>query len=114
MRFPDSTANPYLAFAAMMMAGIDGIQNKLDPGKPAQENLYELSMADIKEKGLPQLPFTLREALDNLKGDNTFLKQGDVFTEVFLETYNNYKIDTEVIPWEGKPHPYEFKTTWSC
>ena len=114
MRFPDSTANPYLAFAAMMMAGIDGVQSKLDPGKPAEENLYDLSMADIKEKGLPQLPFTLREALDNLKGDNSFLKQGDVFTETFLETYNHYKIDTEVIPWEGRPHPYEFKTTWSC
>ena len=78
MRFPDSTSNPYLAFASLMMAGIDGIKNKTEPVGPMDEDLFELTLDEIREKKIPQMPATLREALEGLIADNDFLKP--VFT----------------------------------
>jgi glutamine synthetase len=113
-RFPDSSANPYLAFTSMLMAGLDGIKNKIDPGKPMEIDLFELTLDEIREKGIQQMPHTLREAVENLIADHKFLLDGGVMTEHFIETYQHYKFATEIIPWEGRPHPYEFITTYSC
>ena len=112
MRFPDSTACPYLAFAVMMMAGLDGIVNKEVPIGPMDEDLYELSLDEIREKGLPQLPHTLRGSLEALVRDNDFLKP--VFTDEFLEAYRHYRFERDVWPDEGRPTAYEFKTTYQC
>jgi glutamine synthetase len=112
MRFPDSTACPYLAFATMMMAGLDGILNKEIPIGPMDEDLYELSLDEIREKGIPQMPHTLRGSLESLVRDNDFLKP--VFTDEFLEAYRHYRFERDVWPDEGRPTAYEFKTTYSC
>mgnify|MGYP000441560180 FL=1 len=112
MRFPDSTACPYLAFAAMMMAGLDGIKNKTEPVGPMDEDLYELSLDEIREKGIPQMPHTLRGALEGLIRDNSFLQP--VFTPEFINVYQHYKFETQVWPYEARPTPFEFKTTYSC
>lgn len=113
-RFPDSSGNPYLAFASMLMAGIDGIQNKINPGKPMDINLFELTLDEIREKGIKQLPHTLRSAIEEMLADRDFLKKGDVFSEEFIQTYKTYKFETEIWPWEARPHPFEFITTYSC
>ncbi|MCZ8239303.1 MAG: type I glutamate--ammonia ligase [Leptospiraceae bacterium] len=113
-RFPDSTANPYLGFAAMLMAGIDGIQNKLDAGPPREEDLFELSLDEIREKGIKQMPHTLREAVEEMLVLREVFKKGNVFTEEFLQTYKSYKYETEIWAWEGRPHPFEFLSTYSC
>ena len=113
-RFPDSSANPYLAFASMLMAGIDGIKKKIDPGPPHEEDLFELSTDEIKAKGINLMPYTLPDALTSLEGSSDFLRAGDVFTDHFLKTYIQYKYDTEVTPYEGRPHPIEFVNTYSC
>ncbi|QOY54419.1 type I glutamate--ammonia ligase [Candidatus Sulfurimonas marisnigri] len=112
MRFPDSTACPYLAFAVMMMAGLDGIQNKEVPIGPMDEDLYELSLDEIREKGIPQMPHTLRGSLEALIRDNEFLKP--VFTDEFLDAYRHYRFERDVWPDEGRPTAYEFKTTYQC
>jgi glutamine synthetase len=112
MRFPDSTACPYLAFAVMMMAGLDGIKNKEIPIGPMDEDLYELSLDEIREKGIPQMPHTLRGSLESLFRDNDYLKP--VFTDEFLEAYRHYRFERDVWPDEGRPTAYEFKTTYSC
>ncbi len=112
MRFPDSTACPYLAFAVMMMAGLDGIKNKDVPAGPMDEDLFELSLNEIREKNIPQMPHTLREALEGLIGDNEFLKP--VFTEEFINSYQEYRFERDVWPDEGRPTAYEFKTTYQC
>jgi len=112
MRFPDSTACPYLAFAVMMMAGLDGIQNKTVPVGPMDIDLFELTLDEIREKGIVQMPHTLREALEGLIADNDFLKP--VFTEEFIQTYQHYKFERDVWPDEGRPTAYEFKTTYQC
>jgi len=112
MRFPDSTANPYLAFAAMMMAGLDGIKNKDIPVGPMDEDLFELSLDEIREKGIPQMPHTLRGSLEALIRDNDFLKP--VFTKDFVDTYQHYLFERQVWPDEGRPTAYEFKSTYSC
>jgi glutamine synthetase len=112
MRFPDSTANPYLAFAALMMAGIDGIKNKIEPMGPMDEDLFELTLDEIREKGIPQMPATLRMALEGLIRDNDFLKP--VFTQDFIDTYQHYQFDRQVKPNEARPTAYEFKLTYSC
>lgn len=112
MRFPDSTACPYLAFAAMMLAGLDGIKNKTVPVGPMDEDLFELTLDEIRERGIPQMPHTLREALEALIADNEFLQP--VFTPDFIETYQHYKFETQVWPDESRPTPFEFKTTYSC
>lgn len=112
MRFPDSTACPYLAFAVMMMAGLDGIQKKEIPVGPMDIDLFELSLDEIREKGIVQMPHTLREALEGLISDNSFLKP--VFTDDFLKSYQHYRFDRDVYPDEGRPTAYEFKTTYQC
>ncbi len=114
MRFPDSTACPYLAFAAMMMAGLDGI--KTGAGKdivgPMDEDLFELSLDEIRQKNIPQMPHTLRGSLEALIRDNDFLKP--VFTQEFIDAYQAYRFDRDVFPDEGRPTAYEFKTTYQC
>ena len=112
MRFPDSTACPYLAFAVMMMAGLDGIQNKDIPIGPMDEDLFELSLDEIREKKIPQMPHTLRGSLEALIRDNDFLKP--VFTQEFIDAYQHYRFERDVWPDEGRPTAYEFKTTYQC
>ena len=114
MRFPDSTACPYLAFAAMMMAGLDGI--KTGAGKdivgPMDEDLFELSLDEIRQKNIPQMPHTLRGSLEALIRDNDFLKP--VFSQEFIDAYQAYRFDRDVFPDEGRPTAYEFKATYQC
>jgi glutamine synthetase len=112
MRFPDSTACPYLAFAVMMMAGLDGIKNQDIPVGPMDEDLFELTLDEIREKGIPQMPHTLRGSLESLIRDNDFLKP--VFTDLFIEEYQHYRFERDVWPDEGRPTAYEFKTTYQC
>ena len=112
MRFPDSTSCPYLAFTAMLLAGLDGIKNKMEPIGPMDEDLYELSLDEIREKGIPQMPHTLRGALEGLIRDNEYLKP--VMTDLFIQTYQHYKFETQVWPYEARPTAFEFKTTYSC
>ena len=106
-RCPDPTANPYLAFAAMLMAGLDGVKNKIDPGEPTDINIYE-APEEILAK-IPSTPGSLAEALDALESDHAFLLDGDVFTKDVIETYVSYKRENEVNPVNIQPHPHEFK-----
>ncbi len=112
MRFPDSTACPYLAFSAMLMAGLDGIKNKYEPIGPMDDDLYELTLDEIREREIPQMPHTLRGSLEALIRDNEFLKP--VFTKTMIDTYQHYKFSTQVWPYEARPTPFEFKTMYSC
>ncbi len=112
MRFPDSTACPYLAFTALLLAGLDGIKNKTEPVGPMDEDLFELSLDEIREKGIQQMPHTLREALEALLKDQDYLKS--VMTDEFISTYKHYKFETQVWPDEGRPTAFEFKSTYSC
>jgi glutamine synthetase len=105
-RPPDPTANPYLAFSAMLMAGLDGIRNKIDPGEPLDENIYELPESEAKK--VPTVPSSLGEALDALEKDHKFLLEGGVFTQDLLETWIAYKREKEVDPMRLRPHPYEY------
>ena len=112
MRFPDSSACPYLAFSALMMAGLDGIKNNTVPVGPMDEDLFELSLDEIREKGIPQMPHTLRESLEGLIGDHDFLQP--VFSADFINNYQHYRFERDVWPDEGRPTAYEFKTTYQC
>ncbi|MBE0492144.1 MAG: type I glutamate--ammonia ligase [Sulfurospirillum sp.] len=112
MRFPDSTACPYLAFAALLLAGIDGVKKKTEPIGPMDEDLFELSLKEIREKGINQMPHTLRGSLEALIRDNEYLKP--VMTQDFIDTYQGYKFETQVWPDEARPTAFEFKTTYSC
>lgn len=105
-RCPDGTANPYLAFSAMLMAGIDGILNKIDPGEAMEMDIYHLSSKELKN--IPQAPDNLESALEHLAKDNEYLKQGGVFTDDLIETWIEYKMEKEVKPMALRPHPYEF------
>ncbi len=105
-RPPDPSCNPYIAFSAMMMAGLDGIENKIDPGKPLDKDIYGLGPQELK--GIPSLPASLEEALDNLEKDHEFLLKGDVFTEDNIRLWLDYKREKEVNPIRLRPHPYEF------
>jgi glutamine synthetase len=102
-RAPDPTANPYLAFAAMLMAGLDGIKNKIHPGEPADYDLYE------EGHNTPTVPGSLGGSLDALAADHQFLLEGGVFTSDFIQTYIDYKRLNEVDPVSMRPHPYEFQ-----
>lgn len=105
-RVPDPSCNPYMAFAALLMAGLDGIQNRIDPGEPMDKDLYDLPP---EEKALiPQVPGSLAEALAALSKDHEFLTKGDVFTEDVLKTWIEYKRVREVEAVNLRPHPYEF------
>jgi glutamine synthetase len=112
MRFPDSSSNPYLAFSTLLMAGLDGIKNKYEPVGPMDIDLFELSLDEIREKGIKQLPHTLREAVEGLIADNEFLKP--VFSEEFIDTYKHYKFETQIWPNEARPTAFEFASTYSC
>ncbi|WP_066407038.1 type I glutamate--ammonia ligase [Aliarcobacter skirrowii] len=112
MRFPDSTACPYLAFSAMLMAGLDGIKNKYEPIGPMDDDLFELSLDEIRERDIPQMPHTLRGSLEALIRHNEFLRP--VFTKEMIDTYQHYKFSTQVWPYEARPTPFEFKTMYSC
>ncbi|MGF1515252.1 MAG: type I glutamate--ammonia ligase [Elainellaceae cyanobacterium] len=105
-RCPDATANPYLAFAAMLCAGIDGIKNQIDPGDPLDVDIYDLSPEELAK--IPSTPGSLEDALEALEADNDFLTAGGVFTKDFIENWITYKLDTEVNPMRLRPHPYEF------
>ena len=106
VRFPDPSCNGYLAFAAMLMAGLDGIENKIDPGEAMDKDLYDLPPEELAE--IPQMPGTLEEALDALEADHDYLLKGNVFTEDALEGWINYKRTKEVDALKLRPHPYEF------
>jgi glutamine synthetase len=105
-RTPDPTCNPYLSFAACVMAGLDGVQNKIDPGKPMDKDLYDLPPEEAKQ--IKQLPGSLDIALDNLEKDHDFLLKGDVFTKDLIETWIEYKRKNEVDAIRLRPHPWEF------
>src|SRR5213594_305452 len=105
-RTPDPTCNPYLSFSACLMAGLDGIANKIDPGKPVDKDLYELPPAE--QKKIKQLPGALDIVLDNLEESHDWLLKGDVFTPDVIETWIDYKRKNEVDPVRLRPHPWEF------
>jgi glutamine synthetase len=102
-RCPDPTANPYLAFSAMLMAGLDGIERELDPGAPADFDLFEESHGEI-----PQVPGSLAETLDALEADHAFLTKGGVFGEELIRTWIDWKRANEVDLVRLRPHPAEF------
>ena len=106
VRFPDPSCNPYLAFSAMLMAGLDGIENKIDPGEAMDKDLYDLPPEELAK--IPQMPGTLEEALDSLEADHAYLLKGSVFTEDALEGWMSYKRVNEVDALKLRPHPYEF------
>jgi len=110
-RFPDPSANPYLCFAALLMAGLDGIKNKIHPGEAADKDLYDLPPEELA--GIPTVCGSLREALDALEADHEFLLAGDVFTKSQIEGYSELKWE-EVYAFEHTPHPVEFKMYYSC
>ncbi len=110
VRFPDPTANPYLAFAAMLMAGLDGIQNKIHPGEAMDANLYELPADELAK--VPTVCGSLREAVNALKADHDFLIKGDVFTKDAIEAYIDLKME-EIDAYETMPHPIEFQMYYS-
>ena len=111
IRFPDPTANPYLAFTAMMMAGLDGIENKIHPGDAMDKNLYDLPAEELAE--VPTVAGSLREALDALDADREFLKKGGVMDDDMIDGYIELKWE-EVYNFEHTPHPVEFKMYYSC
>ncbi|MDB5734448.1 MAG: type glutamate--ammonia ligase, partial [Alphaproteobacteria bacterium] len=110
VRFPDPGANPYLAYAAMLMAGLDGIENKIHPGGPMDKDLYHLPPEELAK--VPQVCGSLREALDNLKEDHGFLLKGGVFDKDFIEAYIDLKYQ-DVYAFEHTPHPVEFQMYYS-
>ncbi|GAA1564832.1 type I glutamate--ammonia ligase [Leucobacter aridicollis] len=106
-RAPDASGNPYLAFAAQLMAGIDGIRNRIEPGEPIDKDLYELPPEEAAN--IPQVPGSLGEALAALEADHAYLLEGGVFTEELIQTWINLKNETELLPMAIRPHPYEFE-----
>jgi glutamine synthetase len=110
VRFPDPSANPYLGFTAMLMAGLDGIQNKISPGEAVDKNLYDLPPAELKQ--IPTVCGSLREALQNLDGNREFLKKGGVFTDDMIDAYIALKME-DVHRFEMTPHPVEFDMYYS-
>jgi glutamine synthetase len=112
VRFPDASCNGYVAFAVMLMAGLDGIEKKLDPGQALDKDIYSLSRAELKN--VPSVPGCLEDALEALRKDHEFLLKGDVFTEDLVETWINYKYDRDVNPMRLRPHPWEFALYYDC
>ena len=105
-RCPDPSCNPYLAFSSLLMAAIDGIQNKINPGQPLDKDIYELSAAEAAE--IPTTPASLDDSLNALQADHEFLLRGDVFTPDVIDTWIEYKRENEVDALRLRPHPYEF------
>ena len=106
VRFPDPACNGYIAFSAMLMAGLDGIERRLNPGNPLDKDIYALTPEELKD--VPKMPGSLDEALENLKRDHDFLLKGDVFTADVIETWIEWKMANEVSAIRLRPHPYEF------
>ncbi len=111
-RFPDPSCNGYLAFAALLMAGLDGIQNKIDPGDPLDKDIYGLTPEELKD--IPSAAGSLAEALDALEADHEFLLKGDVFTQDVIDTWIEYKRANEVDQVRLRPTPYEFFLYYDC
>lgn len=106
-RCPDASSNPYLAFSAILMAGLDGIKNRIDPGDPLDKDIYDLSPEELKD--VPSTPDSLGKALEALSDDHEYLLKGDVFTEDVINTWIDYKIAKEIKPMALRPHPFEFE-----
>jgi glutamine synthetase len=106
-RAPDASGNPYLAFAAQLMAGLDGIKNRIEPHEPVDKDLYELPPEEAKS--IPQVPATLEGALAALEADHEFLLAGNVFTPELIETWIEYKRENEIKPLAQRPHPFEYE-----
>ncbi|MFK4823787.1 type I glutamate--ammonia ligase [Paenochrobactrum sp. BZR 588] len=111
VRFPDPSANPYLCYAALLMAGLDGIKNKIHPGQPMDKDLYDLPAKELKE--IPTVSASLREALESLDKDREFLKAGGVFEDDQIDSFIELKM-AEVMRYEMTPHPVEFDMYYSC
>ena len=111
-RCPDPSCNPYLTFTALMMAMIDGIQNKIDPGQPLDRDIYDMTPEELAETN--QTPGSLPEALEALQKDHAFLTKGDVFTNDLIETWIEWKLEKEVDPIRLRPHPYEFELYYNA
>ncbi|CAN5154358.1 type I glutamate--ammonia ligase [soil metagenome] len=110
-RAPDASGNPYLAFAAQLMAGLDGIKNRIEPHEPVDKDLYELPPEEAKN--IPQVPASLEDALKALEADHDFLTAGNVFTTDLIETWIAYKRDKEIIPAAQRPTPFEYEMYFS-
>jgi glutamine synthetase len=106
-RCPDPSANPYLAFSALLLAGLDGIKNKIEPPAPIDKDIYELPPDEMAE--IDQVPTSLNQVLDSLEGDHDFLTEGNVFTPDLIETWIDYKRSNEIMPVQQRPHPHEFE-----
>jgi glutamine synthetase len=106
-RPPDPSCNPYITFAALLMAGLDGVQNRIDPGEPLDKDIYDLSPEELKD--VPSLPGSLDEALKALEDDHEFLLKNDVFTTSMIERWISYKRENEIQPLRLRPHPLEFQ-----
>ncbi|WP_051866906.1 type I glutamate--ammonia ligase [Corynebacterium atypicum] len=111
-RAPDPSGNPYLGLAAMMLAGLDGIKNRIEPHAPVDKDLYELPPEEARS--IPQAPTSLEASLAELEKDNEFLTEGDVFTEDLIDTYLQYKYDNEIAPVRLRPTPQEFEMYFDC
>ncbi len=111
-RTPDASANGYLAFAAQLMAGLDGIENKIDPGQPLDKDIYGLSPEELKD--IPSVATSLEDALANLEADHEFLLKGDVFTKDVIDMWISYKKEAEVDPVRMRPVPQEFALYFDC
>jgi glutamine synthetase len=106
-RVPDPSCNPYLAFAAMLMAGLDGIKNKIEPPEPVDKDLYELPPEE--HAAVAQVPGSLEKVLDSLEADHEYLLDGGVFTPDLIQTWVTWKRENEVDPIRLRPHPHEFE-----
>lgn len=111
-RTPDPTCNPYIAFSALMMAGLDGIERKLDPGEPLDKDIYSLSPEELAS--VPSVPASLEGALDALEADHDFLLKGDVFSKDILEAWIGWKRSNEIDQVRTRPHPHEFSLYYDC
>ena len=112
VRYPDPACNPYIAFAAMLMAGIDGVINKIHPGDPLDKNIYALTAEEAK--GVPTMPGSLDEAVRELEADHDFLLQGGVFTKDLIESWISFKRENDIDPMRMRPHPHEFELYFDC
>ena len=112
VRFPDPSCNGYLAFSAMLMAGLDGIKNRLNPGDPLDKNIYALTPEELSD--VPAVPASLEDALGALRDDHEFLLQGDVFTSDVIDTWIEFKMENEINQMRLRPHPFEFALYYDC
>jgi glutamine synthetase len=111
-RCPDASGNPYLAFSALLLAGIDGVLNRIDPGNPLDKDIYDMAPEELQD--VPSTPGTLKESLQALSEDHEFLLKGNVFTEDVIDTWIRYKTEKEILPMALQPHPYEFQLYYDC